>query len=99
MSVAGRDIALDETTLIITGEELTDADLEAIARLTELTALSLNGCSLRDISALAALTKLESLSLEENGISDLSPLARLTGLRASISAATAISARSSRSAG
>ena len=39
--VAGRDIALDETTLIITGEELTDADLEAIARLTELTALSL----------------------------------------------------------
>ena len=81
VSVAGRDIALDETTLIITGEELTDADLEAIAQLTELTALSLNGCSLRDISAIAALTKLESLSLEENGISDLSPLARLTGLK------------------
>ena len=81
VSVAGRDIALDETTLIITGEELTDADLEAIAQLTELTALSLNGCSLRDISILAALTKLESLSLEENGISDLSPLARLTGLK------------------
>ncbi len=82
VTIAGEEYALDTETLTIANKALSGSDLQAVASLTKLTSLSLNGCSLTDISALSALTGLTSLSLEDNEIESVEALAGLTNLTA-----------------
>ena len=56
------------------------SDISALAGLTNLTALWVNGNNISDISPLAGLTKLSRLGLDNNNISDISLLAGLTKL-------------------
>ena len=80
VTIAGEKYDKNTQTLVISDQTLTSADLETIASLTELTSLSLNGCSLSDLTVLAQLTGLTSLSLENNSITDLAPLGSLRSL-------------------
>ena len=57
------------------------SDVSALARLTNLAGLWLNGNSISDISPLASLTNLTRLSLSNNSISDISALSSLTQLK------------------
>ncbi len=80
VSIAGQEYPLDTETLVISDTAVSAEDMSAIAKLTGLSSLSLNGCSISDISPLSQLTALVTLSLENNSISDLSPLASLRSL-------------------
>jgi Leucine-rich repeat (LRR) protein len=60
--------------------ELTDADIEPLQYMTNLTVLNLGNNQISDISPLAGLTNLTLLQLGSNEITDISPLADLTNL-------------------
>ncbi len=81
LNIAGQQVSPTTTALVLTDKALTHEDLEAIGTLTDLSALSLSGCSIRDLSFLQGLTKLTSLTLTGNDITDLSPLSAMSGLR------------------
>ena len=75
VTIAGEKYDKNTQTLVISDQTLTSADLETIASLTELTSLSLNGCSL------SSLRSLNSLYLSGNAdIESLEPLYGLDGL-------------------
>lgn len=80
-TVGGKEVTPETETLVISGVGLSSAELDTVAGLTELTALSLNDCGLRDLSFLKGLTKLRSLSLTDNSIEDITALSGLTELR------------------
>ena len=82
LTLAGEEYTIVSGSLTVTGKALSAADLQSVAGHTELTSLSLNGCSITDISALSALTGLTTLSLEDNDITDLAPLSGLRSLTA-----------------
>lgn len=81
VTVAGRQVPLGITSLVLDGLEVTDTELEAIKPLRWLSELSLADNALGDISALSELGGLITLNLSGNGIEDVSPLSSLTGLR------------------
>ena len=81
LSIGGQSVSEETETLSLSSVALTSADMETLAKLTNLTALTLNDCGLSDISAVSKLTKLRSLSLNDNNITDLSPLSGLKELR------------------
>jgi TPR repeat protein len=58
------------------------SDVSALAKLSGLTKLSLEGQPLSDISPLSKLTKLKELNLRNCQISDIAPLRKLTRLEA-----------------
>lgn len=66
--------------LDLSGCVLSANSIEAIGKLTELTALNLSGCALKDISSLSGLNKLNALDLTNNVISDITPLSNLVEL-------------------
>ena len=65
----------------LAGRKLGDADLAALADMTDLRRLDLSDTGLVDLSALSGLRGLESLDLSNNAIADLGPLAGLAELR------------------
>ncbi|MCC8156508.1 MAG: leucine-rich repeat domain-containing protein [Oscillospiraceae bacterium] len=81
VTIAGGSYAADTTTLLLSGQNLTDSELMAVSALTELESLSLSSNSISDLSPLSGLTKLTSLQLSNNRISDLTPLSSLSGLK------------------
>jgi hypothetical protein len=68
------------TELDLRNINLTDADIEPLRHMTNLTDLFLTGNQISDISPLAGLTNLTFLILLSNQISDIGPLAGLTNL-------------------
>lgn len=64
--------------LVIADCPVSASDVETIAGLTELTALTLSDCSLSGIKPLSTLTKLTYLDLSDNAIRDLSALEPMT---------------------
>jgi len=78
--VKGIEISADRTELNLVNTELTDADMEPLKYLTNLTVLNLGWNQISDIRALAGLTDLTELRLFDNRISDIGALAGLTDL-------------------
>lgn len=80
--IAGKSYSLDTKSINLQGKGVTDADIENLKYLTELTNLQLSDNSgITDLSALSGLTKLETLWLDNTGISDISPLSGCKNLR------------------
>ena len=70
----------DLTELSLDSMQLTDADIQPLRYMVNLTRLDLRQNQLTDLSPLAELTRLKSLELRGNNLSDLSPLANLAEL-------------------
>ncbi len=80
--IAGQSYSLDADYIDLTGKNVTNADIENLKYLTNLTTIQLSDNSrVTDLSALGGLTKLESLWLDDTGISDISPLSGCKNLR------------------
>lgn len=80
--IAGQSYPLDASYIDLTGKNVTNADIENLKYLTNLTNIHLaNNSRVTDLSALSGLTKLETLWLDDTGISDLSPLSGCKNLR------------------
>lgn len=80
--IAGKSYSLDTKSINLQGKGVTDADIENLKYLTNLTNLQLSDNSgITDLSALSGLTKLESLWLDNTGISDISPISGCKNLR------------------
>ena len=75
------------------GESFTNpiSDLSALAALTQLTHLELDGTAVSDVAPLANLTQLKTLWLEGTAVSDVAPLAHLTQLKTLQLHSTAVS--------
>jgi len=80
ITIKGVEYSTDLTELALDSAELTDADIEPLKYMVNLTELSLWSNQISDISALAGLKNLTVLSLGDNRISDINPLAGLTNL-------------------
>lgn len=81
VTVAGQQLRVSTTRLVLDNRDLTDEILPEILQLYGLDSLSLAGNRLRDVSDLTALGGLVTLNLSGNDITDLTPLSALTGLR------------------
>lgn len=81
VTVGGETFGIDETSAVLSQKGITDADMLLVARLTELTSLSLTENNISNIAPLAPLTKLTSLALSNNAVSDISVLAGMTELK------------------
>ena len=87
--LAGLEFAINLTSLNLDGKRGTDgrfinnnsvSDLSPLARLTNLTHLTLRSNNISDISALSGLSQLEFLWVEDNSITDISAVTGLTKL-------------------
>ncbi|MBC1565098.1 toxin Cry1Ac domain D-VI-related protein [Listeria booriae] len=67
-------------TLVVSGDNLTQENVDIIGQMSNLDYIEMAGCSVKDISALASLNKLKTLDVNNNNISDFSPLSGLTQL-------------------
>lgn len=82
VTIAGESYPLDTDYIDLTGKNVTNADIENLKYLTNLTNIQLsNNSRVTDLSALRGLTKLEILWLDDTGISDLSPLSGCKNLK------------------
>lgn len=80
--IAGKSYTLDTDYIDLTGKGVTNADIENLKYLTNLTNIQLSSNSrVTDLSALSGLTKLEILWLDDTGISDLSPISGCKNLK------------------
>lgn len=83
VTIGDQNIDLDETSVSLGLDILTDRDIENLKQLKKLESLEIFECLLDDddVKALGELTQLKKLSLSTNtDITDVSPLAALTGL-------------------
>ena len=80
ITIAGQTYSTDERNLELEGMGLTDADIQDLQYMVNLTRLTLSNNSITDLSPLEGLTLLEDLRLDGNDITDVSPLAGLTNL-------------------
>ena len=80
ITIAGEEYSTDLTELDLSSRYLTDADIEPLQYMVNLTRLDLRQNQLTDLTPLSGLTRLKSLELRGNNLSDLSPLANLTEL-------------------
>jgi Leucine-rich repeat (LRR) protein len=80
ITVKGEQYSTSLTELDLIGLNLTDADIEPLRYMTNLTFLDLWGNQISDVSSLKGLTNLTYLELGNNQISDISPLKGLTNL-------------------
>lgn len=71
------------SSIIVQGltKTVTSEDVENVAKLKNLTELTMSFAKISDISSIAELKNLTKLSLHANDISDISPLAGLTNLK------------------
>jgi Leucine-rich repeat (LRR) protein len=79
--IQGERYSTSLTSLDLEYRDLTDADIEPLRHMTNLTELFLRGNEISDISPLAALTNLTTVGLSDTGIGDISALAGLTDLK------------------
>ncbi len=83
ISVGDQKIKTNAQSVEINADLLTDADIEKLATLKNLTSLSIQACLLddADVKIIGQMTQLEELSLVGNtDISDISPLGNLKNL-------------------
>ena len=82
ITIAGQEYSTDERRLELENMGLTDADLEDLQYMVNLTYLNLEGNNaVTDISAVANMPYLENLRLRGTSVQDLSPLSGLEELR------------------
>ena len=81
LTVAGRQLPADLSSLNLDGLDLDDTVLPQVAQFYALSDLSMMNNRLQDLSALSVLGGLDTLNLAHNRISDLRPLAALQNLR------------------
>ncbi len=81
VTIAGNDYALDLTALSLSGQELTDSDIEVLSRFERLDGLTLSNNRITSVAALSSLNTLVTLDLSNNEISNLNPLKTLSNLR------------------
>ena len=81
ITVGGRTYPADTVSVILTGKNLINSDLETICRLTELESLSVSDNDISDLSPLTVLRKLDSLQIANNRIRDISALSTLCNLK------------------
>ena len=81
ITIQGVEYSTDERHLDLENLGLTDADIQDLQYMVNLTSLNLNGNNITDVSPLAELTGLEYIGLGDNpNLTDLSPLAGLTNM-------------------
>ena len=80
ITIKGVEYGTELTELDLESLQLTDADIEPLRYMVNLTELNLTGNQISDIGTLAALTNLTHLYLIDNQISDINPLSELTDL-------------------
>lgn len=80
VTIAGDMISRDVTSLVLSQQRLTSADIAPLAELTKLTNLSLTDNGITDVSVLSGLNALTLLQLGNNKITDITPLSGLTNL-------------------
>ena len=80
ITIKGVEYSTALTRLYLRRQSLTNADIEPLKYMTNLTSLHLLYNNISNISALSGLTKLEYLDLYGNQISDISVLRGLTNL-------------------
>ena len=80
VTIAGQEYSTDERELDLENQGLTDADIQDIRYMVNLTSLNLNGNAITDLTPLSSLAELRTLRLRQTDISDLSPIAGLTNL-------------------
>ena len=80
VTIAGQEYSTDERELDLENQGLTDADIQDIRYMVNLTSLNLNGNAITDLMPLSSLAELRTLRLRQTDISDLSPIAGLTNL-------------------
>ena len=81
LSVAGRLVPQDVTSLVLDDMGITDVILPELRQLRMLDSLSLRDNEITDLTPLAEMGGLSSLDLSGNRIENLEPLKKLTGLR------------------
>ena len=81
VTVAGRQIRSDSTSLVMDDMGLDSSALTEIAQLPLVERLSLAGNRITDVSALSGMGGLSTLNLSNNSVSDLWALTTLTGLK------------------
>lgn len=74
VTIAGKEIETNSTTIYIKNVTLTEEDKQALAGFTDMVTLDLTGCGLTDIEFLRDCSKLMSVTLTDNPISDFTPL-------------------------
>lgn len=80
ITIDGQTYSTDERKLELEGAGLTDADIQDLKYMVNLTKLNLSGNNITDLTPLAELKQLRDLRLGQNDITDVSPLAELTNL-------------------
>jgi Leucine-rich repeat (LRR) protein len=80
ITIKGKTYSTKLTKLALLGQELTDADIEPLKYMTNLTVLDLNYNEISDISALRRLSNLTVLNLSNTQISDISALSGFNNL-------------------
>lgn len=87
--VGGQPVQIDAQTVDLS--ELTVlTDISALAKLTAIKKLLINGTGITDLSPLATLSTLEEIDISDTSIEDLAPLRKLANLRALFAARTRI---------
>ncbi|MDR1573145.1 MAG: leucine-rich repeat domain-containing protein [Clostridiales Family XIII bacterium] len=81
ITIKGKQYSTSLTELDLSRHGLTDADIEPLRHMTNLTALGLNYNQISDVGPLSGLAALTELHLDRNQISDVNPLSGLTNLR------------------
>lgn len=80
VTIKGKKLSLDATSVDLSNTELTDYDLTGIAKFTSLKKLDISGNLLSDLTPLKKLTGLTELDVSDNNIKDLSALGSLKKL-------------------
>ena len=81
ITIAGQTYSTDERRLELDGQGLTDADIQDLKYMVNLTRLTLSNNNITDLTPLQDLTLLQDLRLSGNDITDVSPLAGITSLQ------------------
>lgn len=80
VTIQGQEYSTDLYRLELESAGLSDADIQDLKYMVNLSRLNLNGNNISDLSFAEDLPMLSDLRLEGNPVSDISPLARLTKL-------------------
>ena len=80
ITIAGETYSTDQRELNLENRNLTDADIQDLKYMVNLTSLGLGNNQITDLTPLAGLTELRSLGVHGNDLEDLTPLAGLTNL-------------------
>lgn len=80
-SIGGTEYSPDAVYIDLSGQDLTNDDIQNLCNFTNLETLVLSNNRISDISCLAGLTSLKALDLYNNQIEDISALSNMTHLQ------------------